>query len=130
MSVNVLPNFKKSLSQGFIIASIFIFSSCLKLDSETINSSEDSSSPKVITSKQISNGLKLLKYSNVDTKSLIEQYPSMKSINVYSPGVFSYSYSRQEIDSGKNVISRDDPGKNVYLKVTLDNGSVHTRRLK
>ena len=130
MSANDFLNCKMKLSQILIIALVFVSSSCLKLDNETSDSSGNNSSPKDITSKQISNGLKLLKYSNVDAKSLVEQYPSMKSLNVFSPGVFSYSYSREEIDSGKNIISRNDPGKNVYLKITLDNGLVLKRRLK
>ena len=130
MSANDFLNCKMKLSQSLVIAMVLVSSSCLKLDNETSDSSGSQSAPKVINSKQISNGLKLLKYSNVDAKSLVEQYPSMKSLNVFSPGVFSYSYSREEIDSEKNIISRDDPGKNVYLKITLDNGSVLKRRLK
>ena len=130
MSANDFLNSKIKLSQSLIIALTLFSSSCLKLENETHGPSGQQSAPKVITSKQISNGLKLLRYSNVDAKSLLEQYPSMKSLNVYSPGIFSYSYSREEIDSGKSIISRNDPGKNVYLKVTLDNGSVLTRRLK
>jgi hypothetical protein len=91
------------------------------------NSSLDSASS---IDKKISNAISSINYSNVDTKALLERHPNLASVSIYSPGIFNYSYNRADIDSGKNVLSRNDPGKPVYIEITLDDSTVVKRRLK
>ena len=121
-----MKNRFQNILQKMVALASLALCSCVDITTESdtrLNSSSNSA-----TQAKLSNSLNVVSYSNVDTKNLLEKYPTLSELNVYSPGVFSYTYSRKEIIANNGILSRKDNGKNVFLKITLSSGSVITRR--
>jgi hypothetical protein len=109
---------------------VILFSSCLKTENESSSNSNLDIASTLIIEKKGSNAINAINYSNIDAKALVRQHPNLSSVSIYSPGIFTYIYGKSDIDSGVNILSRNDPGKPVYMEITLNDSTVIKKRLK